>query len=78
MVCPANQKAEHMKNPSVISAFIYISISLTASGVFFTLTLFGDHTWVTRIGGAVWIFLLVMIVLMPTIIPIIKKRLGNN
>ena len=67
-----------MKNPSVISAYIYIPISLIASGVFFILTLFGNYTWVTRIGGAAWIFLLSMIVLMPTIIPIVKKRIDKS
>lgn len=67
-----------MKNPSVVSAFIYLSISLIASGVFFALTLSGNFTWVTRIGGASWVFLLSMIVLMPTIIPLVKKRMEGK
>ncbi len=63
---------------SLLSALIYISISVIASGVFFIFTLSGDYTWVTRIGGTAWVFLLAMIVLMPTVIPRVKKRMGGK
>lgn len=65
-----------MTNLNLVSALIYTSISLLAAGLFLIITLAGNYTWVTRIGGAFWVFLLSMIVLMPTIIPLVKKRRG--
>lgn len=58
------------------SAVIYTGISVLASGLFFVVTLLGDYNWVTRIGGTGWVFLLFMIILMPIITPIVKKRSG--
>ncbi|TAK35973.1 MAG: hypothetical protein EPO21_04330 [Chloroflexota bacterium] len=65
-----------MKTGSVgiISAVIYTSISLAASGLFFAITLAGDYDWVTRIGGTIWVFLLSMIILMPVVTPLVKNR----
>jgi hypothetical protein len=57
-----------------VSAVIYTGLSALISAVFFILTLRGDYNWLTRVGGSVWIFLLCMIILMPTITPIIKRR----
>ena len=67
-----------MKTGSVgfISALIYTSVSLAASGLFFAITLAGDYDWVTRIGGAAWVFLLSMIILMPVVTPLVKNRYG--
>ena len=59
-----------------ISALIYTSISLAASGVFLVVTLLGEYSWVARIGGAAWVFMLSMVVLMPVITPLVKKRRG--
>ncbi|MBI2868614.1 MAG: hypothetical protein HYX96_02165 [Chloroflexi bacterium] len=56
------------------SALIYTSISLLAAGLFLTVTILGDYTWVARIGGAAWVFLLSMIILMPVITPLVKRR----
>ncbi len=68
-----------MKTGSVgfISAVIYTCISLAAAALFFAVTLAGNYDWVTRIGGASWVFLLSMIVLMPVVTPLVKKRVGN-
>ena len=63
-----------MKNVGLISALIYTGISLTAAGVFLGITLAGDYSWVARIGGTAWVFLLAMIVLMPVVKPLVKKR----
>ena len=60
----------------LVSAFIYLSVSLVASGIFLAVTIVGDYTWVARAGGAVWIFLLATIILMPIVIPAVRKRLG--
>lgn len=40
-------------------------------------TLSGDYTWVARIGGAAWVFLLAMIILMPIVTPQVKRRIGS-
>jgi len=60
-----------------LSAVLYTSISLLAAGIFLALTIgTGDYTWVARLGGAAWVFLLSMIILMPTVTPWVRKRLG--
>lgn len=64
-----------MKNFTVISAFIYMGTSLIASLLFFTITLAGNYSWVARIGGSAWVFVLAMIVSMPLVIPAVKKRM---
>ncbi len=57
------------------SALVYVGLSLTAAGAFLLATsLTGDHNWVARGGGAAWVFLLCMIVLMPVVIPWMKGR----
>lgn len=60
-------------NVVALSAIIYTGISLVAAGLFFTVTTLGGFGWVARIGGSAWIFLLSMIVLMPIVIPAVKK-----
>lgn len=66
-----------MKSAGFVSAVIYTGISLAAAGLFLVATLSGEYTMVERIGGAVWVFLLLMIILMPIITPLVKKRLGS-
>jgi hypothetical protein len=65
--------------PAKISAFLYTFASLTAAGLFLAATtLRGDYDWVARLGGAGWVFLLSMIILIPTVTPWVKKRLGGR
>jgi hypothetical protein len=64
-----------MKNVNLISALIYTGISLAAAGLFILATLAGHYTAVDRFGGAAWVFLLCMIILMPVVIPLVRKRL---
>jgi len=65
--------------PGKISAVLYTPIALTAAGLFLAATtLRGDYDWVARLGGAGWVFMLSMIILMPTVTPWIKKRLGRH
>ncbi|MBI2829758.1 MAG: hypothetical protein HYX81_01220 [Chloroflexi bacterium] len=66
-----------MKNFATISAFIYTGISLAMAGLFLLATLAGDYTLVERFGGAGWVFMLSMIILMPVVTPMVKKRLGQ-
>jgi len=63
-----------MKNSDLISAFIYTGISLLAAGFFIVATLSAQYSNVDRFGGAAWVFILSMIILMPPIIPAVKKR----
>lgn len=65
----------NIRSPGLLAAMIYTSISLVASGLFLAITWRGDYTWVARLGGAGWVFLLAMIILMPMVIPRVKKRL---
>ncbi len=65
-----------MKSVGFTSAAIYTGISLAASGLFLVATLAGEYTLVERIGGAGWVFLLSMIILMPIITPLVKKKRG--
>ena len=37
----------------------------------------GDYSWVARAGGGAWVFLLSKIILMPTVTPWLRKRLGG-
>jgi len=68
-----------MRSVGSISALIYTGISLVTSGAFFLVTtLSGNYDWVTRVGGAFWVFLLSMIVSMPLVIPLVKKRLASH
>ena len=53
--------------------FVYSGISLTGAVVFWLVTTFtGSYPAVARYGGAAWVFLLLMIVLMPLVIPRVK------
>ena len=66
------------KNAGLLSTVIYTTVSLSAALTFFLVTLLtGDYTWVARLGGSAWIFLLSMIILMPTVTPWVRKRLGS-
>ncbi len=57
------------------SAYTYIAISLTVALTFLTLaTLQGGYTDVARFGGALWVFLLSLIVTMPLVTSWYKKR----
>jgi hypothetical protein len=56
-------------------AVIYTGLSLAAGLIFVAITItFGDYNWVARLGGALWVFALCMIILMPTVIPLVRDR----
>ncbi len=64
------------QNAGRLSAAIYTAVSLMAAGIFFAVTvLTGDYSWVARVGGSVWLVLLSMIIMMPTLTPWVRKRL---
>jgi len=54
---------------------IYGGISAVGAVAFWLLTtLTGSYPTVARYGGAAWVFLLLMIVLMPLVIPRVRAR----
>lgn len=61
-----------------LSAAIYTSLSLLAAGVFLTVTLIGEYGWIARAGGALWVFTLSMIILMPIVPGIVRRMLGER
>ncbi len=65
-----------MYNTGLISAILYTALALAAAGTFLAIASFtGDHSAVSRFGGAGWVFMLSMIVLMPTVTSVVKKVL---
>jgi hypothetical protein len=58
----------------LISALIYTGISLVIAGIFLAITTVKGYDWVTRIGGTGWVFLLSMVILMPIVTPLVKKK----
>jgi hypothetical protein len=76
----ANESKNHAGSSGVIAggriaAFIYTGISVAAALIFWLITtLTGHYPAVARYGGATWVFLLMMIVLMPIVIPRIERR----
>jgi hypothetical protein len=61
------------------SALVCTAVSLLGAAVFLAATtLRGDYDWVARLGGAGWVFLLSMIILIPTVTPWVRKRLGGR
>ena len=61
-----------------LSAIIYTSIAAVAAGLFLVATFSSnDYSNVARFGGAAWVFLLSMIILMPTVTPIVRRLLDT-
>ena len=65
-------------NVNRVSALIYTGTSAIASLAFLAVTLTGDYDWVARIGGAGWVFLLAMIITMPTVTPLLRARARSD
>ncbi len=66
------------QNAGRLSVAIYTTLSALVAGIFFALTvLTGDYSWVARVGGSGWLFLLSMIILMPSVTPWVRKRLAR-
>ena len=62
---------------ALLAALLYTALALAGSGTFMAITvLTGDYGWVAGFGGAGWVFFLSMIILMPTVIPWVKRRVG--
>lgn len=66
------------RNMTRVSAGIYTTLSLASALVFLLVTLPGDYNWVARVGGSVWVFALVMVILMPTVPALVKARVTGE
>jgi hypothetical protein len=66
-------------NAGKVSAALYTGASVLAAGLFVLITVStGDYSWVARIGGAIWIFGLSMIITMPTVTPWMRSRVAEK
>ena len=60
-----------------VAAVIYTSIAAAAAGRLLVAPFSSnENSKVARFGGAAWVFLLSMIILMPTVTPIIRRLLS--
>ncbi|OFV84767.1 MAG: hypothetical protein A2W26_10665 [Acidobacteria bacterium RBG_16_64_8] len=58
-----------------MAAALYAGTAFIAALTFWGVTTFtGSYSAVARFGGAIWVFILVMIVLMPIVIPRVRNR----
>lgn len=73
------KRRTEIAHPARAAAFVYGGVSVAAAVAFFLVTtLVAGYPAVARYGGAAWIFLLLMIVLMPIVIPRVQKRAKKN
>ncbi|HHW43434.1 MAG TPA: hypothetical protein GXX25_06420 [Desulfotomaculum sp.] len=65
-----------MINPARLSKLMYTGISLAAALLFLLATYATGRTYppVARTGGALWVFILSMIITMPLVIPYVNRR----
>jgi uncharacterized membrane protein YagU involved in acid resistance len=60
---------------STVAAVLYLGLSLLAAFVFVALAaLKGETSWSARLIGGVWVFFLTTIILMPVVIPWVRKH----
>ncbi|HBV85483.1 hypothetical protein DP73_17935 [Desulfosporosinus sp. HMP52] len=59
------------------ASVVYTVLSLAITFIFLVITWVDGNTYtaVARVGGMVWVFILSMIVFMPIVIPVVKKRI---
>lgn len=67
-----------MKKTNLLTALIYTSLALAVAGGFVLATLGDDYSWVARGGGAAWVFGLSLLLLMPTVSALVKRRLSDT
>ena len=66
---------DHLKKALKISYVLSFGFAvLLGIGFFLITSLSGDYNTLTRYGGALWVFLLALIIALPTVTPIMKRR----
>ncbi len=63
--------------PGLLGFLVCLVLALAAGGLFLGITLAGDYNWVARLGGSAWVAMLSLIVLLPLVIPWMKRRQGG-
>ncbi len=59
---------------AVVSALWYTGLSTALALGFYLAAGGGRYDMVARFGGVIWVFILAMIITMPVIIPLVKKK----
>ena len=65
-------------NLNTVSAVVYTEAAALVASVVFALAIVADYGWVARIGGAGWVFMLAMVVLMPIVPSLLRARAGQE
>jgi hypothetical protein len=65
-------------NAARVGAMLSIGASLVVASAFFAAATVGGYGWVARLGGAGWVLLLSMIILMPTLMPLVSDRAARK
>jgi len=63
-------------NINTVSAVVYTACAALAAVVLFGAATAADYNWVARLGGAGWVFMLTMIILMPTVPSLLREWAG--
>jgi len=63
-------------NINTVSAVVYTACAALAAVVLFGVATAADYNWVARLGGAGWVFMLSMIILMPTVPSLLRARMS--
>ena len=62
-----------------LSIAVSAGLSVAGASAFLLVTLLtGDYGWVARTGGTVWVFALAMIILLPTVMPLLRSRAAEK
>ncbi|HLC23184.1 MAG TPA: hypothetical protein VJL08_01925 [Dehalococcoidia bacterium] len=66
---------DYLKRALRMSYLISLGLALTLSVGFYLVTsLTGQYSILARYGGAVWVLLLTLIIALPTLTPLMKRR----
>jgi hypothetical protein len=66
---------DYLKKALRVSYLLSFGFSVVLGVGFFLLTsLTGDYNVLTRYGGTGWVFLLALIIALPTVTPVMKRR----
>ena len=65
-------------NLNTVSAVVYTAGAALVAAVVFGAAIVADYGWVARIGGAGWVFMLTMIILMPIVPSLLRARAGQE
>ena len=65
-------------NINTVSAVVYTACAALAGAALFAVATAAGYNWVARIGGAGWVFMLIMVILMPTVPSLLRGWVGQK